>query len=41
LKESIAKLEVQGKRTKGFIGTPRYASIQAHKGMEQSKKDDL
>lgn len=34
-------LDPQGKKIKGFIGTPRYASIQAHKGMEQSKKDDL
>ena len=25
----------------GFTGTPRYASIQAHLGMQQSKKDDL
>ena len=26
---------------KGFIGTPRYASVTAHCMLEQSKKDDL
>ena len=26
---------------KGFIGTPRYASIRAHGHFEQTKKDDL
>lgn len=26
---------------KSFVGTPRYASIRAHEGMEQSPKDDL
>lgn len=26
---------------KGFIGTPRYASVRAHCHLEQSKKDDL
>ncbi len=26
---------------KGFIGTPRYASIRAHNMLEQNKKDDL
>jgi serine/threonine protein kinase len=26
---------------KGFIGTPRYASVRAHNMFEQSKKDDL
>ena len=26
---------------RGFIGTPRYASIQAHQMMSQSKKDDI
>jgi serine/threonine protein kinase len=26
---------------KGFIGTPRYASVRAHNMLEQSKKDDL
>lgn len=33
--------ETQARRGKGFIGTPRYASVAAHKGLEQSKKDDL
>lgn len=28
-------------RKKGFIGTPRYASISAHLGQDQSKKDDI
>jgi serine/threonine protein kinase len=26
---------------RGFIGTPRYASIRAHNLLEQGKKDDL
>ncbi len=26
---------------KGMVGTPRYASISAHKGHEQGRKDDL
>lgn len=26
---------------RGFIGTPRYASVRAHNMFEQSKKDDL
>lgn len=26
---------------RGFIGTPRYASVRAHNMLEQSKKDDL
>lgn len=26
---------------KGFVGTPRYASVRAHSFLEQSKKDDL
>lgn len=26
---------------KGFIGTPRYASVQAHNMLEQGKRDDL
>jgi serine/threonine protein kinase len=26
---------------RGFIGTPRYASVRAHEHLEQSKKDDL
>jgi hypothetical protein len=28
-------------KKKGFIGTPRYASIAAHIGQDQSKKDDI
>lgn len=28
-------------RKKGFIGTPRYASIAAHKGETQMPKDDI
>lgn len=28
-------------KKKGFIGTPRYASISAHLGQDQSKKDDI
>jgi serine/threonine protein kinase len=41
IKELLSGLDTYGRKTKGFIGTPRYASIQAHKGREQSKKDDL
>lgn len=26
---------------RGFVGTPRYASIRAHHMLEQNKKDDL
>lgn len=26
---------------KGFLGTPRYASIRAHNMLQQNKKDDL
>ena len=29
------------RKVKGFIGTPRYASLQAHNNIYQSKKDDL
>jgi hypothetical protein len=31
----------KGYSMKGFIGTPRYASLRAHNRFEQSKKDDL
>ena len=32
---------IQMKDKKSFIGTTRYASISAHKGIELSRKDDL
>lgn len=31
----------RGYAIRGFIGTPRYASVRAHNLFEQSKKDDL
>ena len=31
----------RGCAIRGFIGTPRYASVRAHNLFEQSKKDDL
>ena len=37
----LAASQGQGVSIRGFIGTPRYASIQAHQMMTQSKKDDL
>ena len=35
------KSEKEFKEIKGFIGTPRYASIAAHNNQWQTKKDDL
>ena len=32
---------IKQKPRRGFIGTPRYASISAHQGIEQTPKDDL
>ena len=28
-------------KKKGFIGTPRYASVAAHQGLAQGPKDDI
>ena len=35
------KVLEESKEVKGFIGTPRYASIAAHNGISQTAKDDI
>lgn len=39
---SFLQAPAKGKEKKrGFIGTPRYASLAAHKGLVQKSKDDI
>ena len=39
---SFLQIVPKGKEKKrGFIGTPRYASLAAHKGLPQRSKDDI
>ena len=40
-KNSPSQMIIKQKPRRGFIGTPRYASISAHQGIEQTPKDDL
>lgn len=39
--KSISSKKKRSYKKRGFIGTPRYGSVQAHLGEDQTAKDDL